>query len=132
LLSDSINASSRVSGLQLPSISLLLLHLIQPSFYIADMIASSFSALSRTAARQAARKASRSMAAPAVLSASAGASSLRMRFYSEQAAQAKTDSADNQASSNGNADEETAAAIKKMQDDFEKSEKELARMKVRL
>lgn len=105
-------------------------YLIKQASHIANMIASSFSALSRTAARQAARKALPSMAAPAALSASAGASSLRMRFYSEQATQAKTDSADKQASSNDNADEETSAAITKMQDDFDKSEKELARMKV--
>ena len=94
------------------------------------MIASSFSALSRTAARQAARTASSSSVAPAALSASAGASSRRMRFYSEQATQAKSDTANKQASVDGAADEETSAAIKKMQEDFDKSEKELARMKV--
>lgn len=53
-----------------------------------------------------------------------------MRFYSEQATQAKSDTANKQASVDGAADEETSAAIKKMQEDFDKSEKELARMKV--
>lgn len=96
------------------------------------MISSSFCALTRAAARQAPRAASSSVAAPMALSASAGASRFGLRYYSEQASstQAKADSKDAAAASDAPLDEDSNAAMKKVQQDFEKAEKELARMKV--
>lgn len=107
---------------------------IQSNLEAAVMIASSFSALTRAAARQAPRATSSSVVAPAAaLSATAGASRMRMRYYSEQASKSEAAEGEKPAASTTNgtaADEDANAAIKKMQEDFDKTEKELARMKV--
>lgn len=111
------------------------------------MIRSSLTSAAKSTARQALRTAP----SPAVSYSGALASSssslgvaaarsqpwLRIRHYSEQSSSTASGSkgsakdADNKASSeNAAAEDEDTGAIKKLQEDFEKTDKELARMKV--
>jgi hypothetical protein len=100
-----------------------------------SMIQSSFTMLARAAARPHLHSSFAAPAAASALTSAAGASRLRARYYSEEASSKATEAnatADKSKSTEGDATEDaTDMAMKKVQKDFEKADKELAKMKVR-